>query len=114
MAAIVALVPLVDWREAAQVPGSGDFPLFVVFGLMGAGLSFVGYFWWLRCVLPSTAAVTAMVEPATATLFGVLVLNQLLSPTETIGVLIILLAVTWLNIQRQLAARRAASPPSTE
>jgi len=114
LAAIVALAPLVDWREAAQVPGSGDWPLFIVFGLMGAGLSFFCYFWGLRGVLPSTAAVTAMVEPATATLFGVLVLNQLLSPTETIGVLIILLAVTWLNIQRQLDARRAASPPSTD
>jgi threonine/homoserine efflux transporter RhtA len=47
-----------------------------------------------------------MVEPATATLFGVLLLGQLLSPTEAMGVAVILIAVTWLNVQRQLAQRR--------
>jgi drug/metabolite transporter (DMT)-like permease len=114
VAAIIALAPLVDWSEAARVPGSGQFPLFIVFGLMGAGLSFFCYFWGLRGVLPSTAAVTAMVEPATATLFGVLILGQLLRPTEAIGVVIILVAVTWLNIQRQLHARRARAAPSSD
>lgn len=105
-ASVIALAPLLDWAEVARVPASPDAWLFLLFGLMGAGLSFFCYFTGLRGVLPSTAAVTAMVEPATATLFGVLLLGQLLSPTEAMGVAVILIAVTWLNVQRQLAQRR--------
>ena len=107
-AALIALAPLVDWSEALEAPASPDFGLFILFGLMGAGLSFLCCFTGLRGVLPSTAAVTAMVEPATATPFGVLLLGQLLSPSEASGIAIILIAVTWLNIQRQLDRRREA------
>ena len=106
IAALVALAPLVNWAQALQAPASPDFGLFIIFGLMGAGLSFLCYFSGLRGVLPSTAAVTAMVEPATATLFGVLLLGQWLSPSEAAGIVMILVAVTWLNVQRQMARRR--------
>ena len=107
-AALIVLAPLVDWPQALRAPASPDFGLFIVFGLMGAGLSFLCYFTGLRNVLPSTAAVTAMVEPATATLFGVVLLGQFLGPGEAAGIVIILAAVTWLNVQGKLARRRRA------
>ncbi len=103
---LVVLLPLSDISEAVKVLSSAQFPLFIIFGVMGAGLSFFFYFWGLRGVLPSTAAVTSMIEPVTATLFGVFVLGQLLQPVEALGITIILAAVSWLNIHRQLTAQR--------
>lgn len=98
LAAVFALVFLVDPGQAVSVPLSPDAPLFLLFGIIGAGLSFLCYFIGLRGVLPTMAAVVAMIEPVTATLYGVIGLGQALSLGEVLGMIIILSSVTALTI----------------
>lgn len=98
LAAVFALVFLVDPGQAVSVPLSPDAPLFLLFGIIGAGLSFLCYFIGLRGVLPTMAAVVAMIEPVTATLYGVIGLGQALSLAEVLGMIIILSSVTALTI----------------
>lgn len=99
-AATVVMLPIVDVGQALEVPGSSQAPLFVIFGLLGAGLSFYCYFAGLSWTLPSTAAIVALVEPITAAAFGWLVLDQRLSVTAMLGMAIILAAVTAMSFLR--------------
>lgn len=96
--AVAVLALLVDPEQAMTVPVSSDALLFLVFGLIGAGLSFLCYFIGLRGVLPTMAAVVAMIEPVTATLYGVLGLGEAISPAEIFGMVVILSSVTALTI----------------
>jgi drug/metabolite transporter (DMT)-like permease len=77
---------------------SSDWPLFVGLGVLGAGLSFVLYVVGLRNVAPAVASIVAMVEPVTASLFGVLVLHESLAGSQVTGIILILLAVTALSV----------------
>lgn len=98
LAAVCTLVFLVDPGQAVSVPLSPEAPLFLLFGIIGAGLSFLCYFIGLRGVLPTMAAVVAMIEPVTATLYGVIGLGEALSLAEVLGMIIILSSVTALTI----------------
>lgn len=73
-------------------------PLFVALGILGAGLSFLLYVVGIKHAAPALASMVAMVEPVTATLFGVAVLNESLSVIQMVGMGIILLTVTALSV----------------
>ena len=98
--ATVVLLPIVNIDQALEVPFSHQVPLFLIFGLLGAGLSFYCYFVGLHWTLPSTAAIVAMVEPITAATFGWLLLDETLSISSLLGMAIILAAVTSLGLAR--------------
>ena len=70
------LIRLGDADQTAAVLKTASWPLFVVLGVLGAGLSFVFYIVGLNHTAPAVASIVAMVEPVTASLFGVLVLNE--------------------------------------
>ncbi|SDJ62427.1 DMT family transporter [Microbulbifer yueqingensis] len=76
-----------------------DFPLFVILGILGAGLSFVLYVIGLKHAAPTMASMVALVEPITASLFGVLVLNESLAAPQLVGMALILVTVTALGVQ---------------
>ncbi len=95
---VLILIGLVDIEQALAVPGSSSWPLFAVLGIFGGGVSFILYIVGLKHTLPSVAAVVAMVEPVTASLFGVIVLNQGLTGIQIIGMTLILVTVTLLSI----------------
>lgn len=76
------------------VPGSSGWPLFLVLGVLGAGLSFILYIVGLKGTAPAVASIVAMVEPVTASLFGTVVLDESLAGAQLIGMGLILLAVT--------------------
>jgi len=84
-----------------------EWPLFLFIGVFGAGLSFVLYIVGLNHTAPAVASIVAMVEPVTASLFGVLVLSQALAITQVLGMALILITVTALSIHS-----RAAQAPS--
>lgn len=84
-----------------------DWPLFVVLGVLGAGLSFVLYVIGLNHIAPAMASIVAMVEPVTASLFGVVFLNESLVGLQIIGMGLILVTVTALSV-----FSRAGQPPS--
>ena len=94
----LALLLPSDTGQAIAVLGSPQWPLFITLGVLGAGLSFVFYITGLKHTQPTLASMIAMVEPITATLFGVLLLNGSLSILQVIGMAIILLTVTMLSV----------------
>lgn len=94
----------VDQRVAALT--TPDWPLFVALGVLGAGLSFVLYIIGLNHTAPAVASIVAMVEPVTASLFGVVVLNETLAGPQILGMVLILLTVTALSV-----FSKSARPP---
>ena len=88
-----------DAQQAAAVPGAQSWPLFIVLGVVGAGLSFILYIVGLRHTAPAVASIVAMVEPVTASLFGVVVLDESLAALQILGMGLILATVTALGFQ---------------
>ena len=72
--------------------------LAALLGVLGAGLSFAFYVVGLKRTAPTLAAIVAMVEPVTASLFGVLVLGETLAPLQILGLVLILVTVTGLSL----------------
>lgn len=89
------------WGDAGQtlaVLTAPNWPLFVLLGVLGAGLSFILYILGLKSTPPALAAMIAMVEPVTASLFGVVVLHETLAALQLVGMALIILTVTTLSV----------------
>ncbi|MBE91759.1 MAG: EamA family transporter [Idiomarina sp.] len=95
---VVVLGVLIDPAEAAQVPGSVDWPLFAIIGVLGGGASFILYLIGLRRTPPALASIVATIEPVTASLFGVIILGEILAYSQVLGMLLILVTVTALGV----------------
>jgi len=91
------LFGLSDSGQAVAVLTTPSWPWFVALGVGGAGLSFIFYIVGLRHTAPAVASIIAMVEPVTASLFGLVVLHQSVSPLQFFGMALILLTVTALS-----------------
>lgn len=102
----------VDNGQAVAVLGTPSWPLFAALGVFGAGLSFVLYIIGLNHTAPAVASIVAMVEPVTASLFGVVVLDESLVGLQVFGMGLILVTATALSVYSN--ARPAASEPVTE
>jgi drug/metabolite transporter (DMT)-like permease len=109
--AFAVLVAILIWPsdadQAVAVLGAPDWPLFAALGVLGAGLSFILYIVGLKHTAPTVASIVAMVEPVTASLFGVVVLHQSLAGSQLLGMALILVTVTALGVcsgTRQVAA----------
>lgn len=85
-------------EQVFAMPGTPDWPLFITLGVLGAGLSFVLYIVGLNDTAPAIASIVAMVEPVTATLFGVMVLDETLAGMQILGMGLILVTVTALSV----------------
>ncbi|MDW7748635.1 DMT family transporter [Halomonas sp.] len=92
------LFPLGDTGQTLTALGTSSWPLFVTLGVLGAGVSFILYVVGLNYTAPAVAAIVAMVEPVTASLFGVVVLDERLVGLELVGMGLILLTVTALSV----------------
>ncbi|WP_237065852.1 DMT family transporter [Microbulbifer guangxiensis] len=73
-------------------------PSLLLLGVLGSGLSFFFFVIALKHITPTVAAVLAMVEPVTASLFGLLVLDENLTTPQVVGMALILFTVTALVI----------------
>lgn len=107
----IILIWLGDADQVAAVLHTSDWLLFAVLGVLGAGLSFILYIVGLKHTAPAVASIVAMVEPVTASLFGVLVLNENLIGPQIIGIGLILITVTALSVNSSI---RQAKQPSAE
>jgi len=94
----VLLVWPSDSNQLVAVLSSQDWILFAVLGVLGAGLSFIIYIVGLKNTAPSVASIVAMVEPVTASLFGVFILNEHLGGSQIVGMGLILVTVTALSV----------------
>jgi drug/metabolite transporter (DMT)-like permease len=95
-----------DGAQMAAVLSTRDWPLFAALGVFGAGLSFALYINGLRHTAPAVASIVAMVEPVTATLFGVVILHESLGFVQILGMGLILVTVTALSVSSR------ATPPA--
>ncbi len=97
LAAVLAFAG--DGGQMLAVLSTPSWPLFVALGLFGAGLSFVFYIIGLNHTAPAVASIVAMVEPVTASMFGVIWLGENLRGPQLVGMAVILLTVTALSVQ---------------
>jgi drug/metabolite transporter (DMT)-like permease len=94
----IILICLGDADQTVAVLSTPSWPLFVVLGVLGAGLSFIFYIVGLNRTAPAVASIVAMVEPVTASLFGVVVLKESLDGLQILGMGLILVTVTALSV----------------
>ncbi len=87
-----------DREQAVAALSTPDWPLFIALGVLGAGLSFFLYVVGVGGTKPTTASIVAMVEPITASLFGVVLLNDKLALPQLVGMTLILVTVTALSV----------------
>lgn len=73
-------------------------PLFLALGMLGGGFSFICYVIGLKYTAPAVASMVAMIEPVTASLFGVALLNESLGGLQLVGMGLILVTVTSLGV----------------
>lgn len=92
------LIWLGDAEQTLAVLSTPSWPLFAVLGVVGAGLSFVLYIVGLNHTAPAVASIVAMVEPVTASLFGMVVLDESLVGLQVFGMGLILATVTALSV----------------
>ena len=104
---VLALIGPSDSEQMVDVLSTPDWPLFAALGVLGAGLSFVLYIVGLRDTEAAVASVVAMIEPVTAALFGVVILNEHLTALQAVGMALILVTVTALSV------RSSTNDPST-
>ncbi|SDZ90944.1 EamA family transporter [Microbulbifer marinus] len=84
--------------RSIAVLGAPELPLFILLGVLGAGLSFALYVTGLKRTAPTVASIVAMVEPVTAALFGVVVIGESLTAPQGLGIALILFTVTVLSL----------------
>lgn len=100
--AFAALVAVLFWPgdadQTVAVLSTPSWPLFAILGTLGAGLSFILYIVGLNHTAPAVASIVAMVEPVTASLFGVVVLDESLAALQILGMGLILVTVTALSV----------------
>lgn len=89
-----------DKEEAVAVVTSSDIGWFLLLGIVGAGISFIFYVIGIRKTTPTTASMVAMVEPVTASLFGVMVIGDHLTMIQLLGMLVILVTITTLSVKQ--------------
>ncbi|AGA32694.1 Permease of the drug/metabolite transporter (DMT) superfamily [Thioalkalivibrio nitratireducens DSM 14787] len=92
-----------DNTQMVAALSTPDWPLFAALGVFGAGLSFAFYINGLRHTAPAVASIVAMIEPVTATLFGVALLHESLAFVQTVGMALILVTVTALSVSSRAA-----------
>lgn len=96
----IILFAIADTGETLSVMTSPDVGLFLILGIVGAGISFIFYVIGIRRTAPTTASMVAMVEPVTASLFGLLLLGDHLTLIQVLGMAILLATVTLLSVKQ--------------
>lgn len=99
MVLVATLIWPSDNEQVVAVLTTPDWYLFAILGVLGAGLSFIIYIIGLRFTAPAVASVVAMIEPVTASLFGVFILSESLTGLQLLGMGIILVTVTALSVK---------------
>ena len=87
-----------DREQILAVLSTADWPLFAALGVLGAGVSFVVYIYGLKKTSPALASMVAMIEPVTASLFGLVLLDESLVLHQGLGMGLILITITALSV----------------
>jgi drug/metabolite transporter, DME family len=107
----VLLAPLAVTQDLTIPTGTGEIALLLYLALVPTALAYALFFAGLAVVKATTASVVALVEPVTATLVAVALLDEVLKPTTTAGSALLLSAVVALVVAERKPARRARARP---
>ena len=107
-----ALLCLIGWAngEAPRWQSSGDgFEALLYLIVFGSCIAYAAYYWLVHQVTPAQLGTYAYVNPAVAVLLGWWLLDEILSPIQVAGTLVILCGVVWVSLaaQSQRAVSRA-------
>ena len=106
MIAFAVLAAILIWpSDAGRIVAAlntPDWPLFLALGVLGAGVSFGFYIVGLKYTPPTVASIVAMIEPVTASLFGVVVLHETLAGLQIVGMALILATATALSVSSRI------------
>lgn len=86
-----------DLSQSQSVLATPDWMLFAALGVLGAGISFYLYVIGIEGTAPTMAAILAMIEPVTASIFGMAVMGDHLELLQLLGMVMILVTVTALG-----------------
>ncbi len=87
-----------DHHQMTPALRTPQWPLFVILGVLGAGVSFFLYVIGMRRAIPTRAAIVAMIDPIVASLFAVMMLDETLGGLQLAGMVLILCTVTALSV----------------
>lgn len=86
-----------------------DMTLILLLGVLGGGISFLCYIVGLKQSPAGSAALLGMAEPITAAVFGLIVLEQSLTPQQLLGAIIVIVMVSALNRRSGVKEQRNCS-----
>jgi drug/metabolite transporter (DMT)-like permease len=98
---VTVLIGPAEFDQIVAAPGEQDWLLFAALGVLGAGVSFFLYVIGMRRTAPTVASIIAMVEPVTASLFGILILGETLGGLQLVGMGLILVTATALSVHSE-------------
>ena len=107
-AAVFWLLVNPPWKIAAQHYSGGQWLFLLVFAIASMLVPFSFYFAGLQHLDPTRAVVTACLEPVWAIALTALLLGELVSPMQVVGIVLVLAA----TILVQLPDRRASQEPT--
>ncbi len=97
-------IPLTDFGEIAAVAGQPEHLLYLlIYTFVTTIVPYISYTTGLRYVENGVAAVLACIEPVMATIFGIFFFSELPTFTGWLGILLVLAALTILNLQPKKA-----------
>lgn len=102
---VMILIRPDDAGQIAAVLSAPDMPMIAGLGVLGSGLSFILYVIGLNHITPVMASIMAMVEPVTASLFGVVVLHENLDGPQILGMALIIVTVNALSVHLNTGRR---------
>ena len=94
-------IPLTDFGQITQVvrADGGNLIYLVVYTLVTTIVPYISYTTGLQQVENGVAAVLACIEPVMATVFGIFVFSEMPTLSGWLGILLVLIALTALNLQ---------------
>ena len=92
------------WKIVAAHYGREQWGFMLVFSLVSVLAPFSCYFAGLQHLEPTRAIVASCLEPVFSILIAALVLGELLRPMQTVGIVLVLVAIVLIQL-RERAAR---------
>jgi prolyl-tRNA editing enzyme YbaK/EbsC (Cys-tRNA(Pro) deacylase) len=108
----VLLAPLAVTQDLTIPTGAGEIALLLYLALVPTALAYALFFAGLAVVKATTASVVTLVEPVTATIVAVALLDEVLTPTAAAGSALLVGAVVALVVAERKPARRARARPA--
>lgn len=94
------LLPLLLGRDLGWATSGRGLLMVLWLGLVATGVSYVLFQRGLAGLAAGTVATISLAEPVTATLLGVLVLGERLSPLTAVGIFVVVLSLLLVTVRR--------------